>query len=442
MDGAYDRSNRPDLSAYWMPFTANRQFKAAPRLLVAADGMYYRDEDGRQILDGTSGLWCVNAGHARAEIAEAVGRQLMTLDYAPSFQMGHPIAFDFAAALAKIAPGGLDRIFFTNSGSESVDTALKIALAYHRARGEGQRTRLIGREKGYHGVGFGGLSVGGLVNNRRVFTTLPGVDHIRHTQDLARNRFARGQPVHGAERADDLEQLIALHGAETIAAVIVEPVAGSAGVLPPPQGYLERLRAICDAHGILLIFDEVITGFGRLGQPFAAQYFGVTPDLMATAKGITNGVLPMGAVFARREIHDALMNGPEQVIELFHGYTYSGHPVACAAGLATLDIYQREGLFTRAHDLSEIWAEALHALHDAPNVIDIRNLGLMGAVELAPRPDAAGARGYEVLVRALDAGCLVRASGDTIALSPPLIVTPDQIGMLVATLGKVLAEVA
>ncbi len=442
MDGAYNRTNRPDLAAYWMPFTANRQFKENPRLLVSAAGMYYRDEDGREILDGTSGLWCCNLGHARPEIAEAVGRQLMTLDYAPSFQMGHPIAFDFTTALAKIAPKGLDRIFLTNSGSESVDTALKIALAYHRARGQGQRTRLIGREKGYHGVGFGGISVGGLVNNRKTFVLLPGADHIGHTHDPVRNGFTRGLPAHGAERADDLEQLIALHGAETIAAVIVEPVAGSAGVLPPPVGYLQRLRAICDAHGILLIFDEVITGFGRLGSPFAAQHFGVTPDLMTTAKGITNGVLPMGAVFASRAVHDALMTGPDAAIELFHGYTYSGHPVACAAGLATLKIYQRDGLFTRAATLGADWEAAAHALRDAPHVADIRNIGLMAAVELSPRPGAPGARGYEVLVKGLQAGVLMRATADTVALSPPLIISLEEIGRLFATLRKVLEDIA
>jgi beta-alanine--pyruvate transaminase len=437
-----DRLNRPDLDAYWMPFTANRQFKADPRLLVAAKGMYYRTEDGREIIDGASGLWCVNAGHGREEIASAVGQQLLTLDYAPSFQMGHPLAFDFATALAKIAPAGLDRIFFTNSGSESVDTALKIALAYHRARGDGQRTRLIGREKGYHGVGFGGISVGGLVNNRRAFLTLPGADHLEHTHDLEKNAFSKGQPAHGAERADDLERLIALHGAETIAAVIVEPVAGSAGVLPPPVGYLERLRALCTKHGILLIFDEVITGFGRLGAPFAAQFFGVTPDLMTTAKGVTNGAFPMGAVFASRDVHDAMMQGPGGAIELFHGYTYSGHPAACAAGLATLDIYRREGLLTRAAELAPVFEAAVHSLRDCPNVIDIRNLGLMAAVELAPRPDAPGARGYETFVRTLKAGALVRFTGDTIALSPPLIITPAEIAALVASLRSVLETVA
>jgi len=438
MNDISDRRNRPDLDAFWMPFTANRQFKAEPRLLVGAKGMYYRTEDGREIIDGAAGLWCVNAGHGREEIAAAVGQQLLTLDYAPSFQMGHPLAFDFATALAKLAPAGLDRVFFTNSGSESVDTALKIALAYHRARGEGQRTRLIGREKGYHGVGFGGISVGGLVNNRRAFLTLPGADHLRHTHDPERNAFSRGQPAHGAERAEDLERLIALHGAETIAAVIVEPVAGSAGVLPPPVGYLERLRALCTKHGILLIFDEVITGFGRLGAPFASQVFGVTPDLMTTAKGLTNGTFPMGAVFASRGVHDAMMQGPQNAMELFHGYTYSGHPAACAAGLATLEIYRREALLSRATELGPAWEAAIHGLRDCPHVIDIRNLGLMAAIELSPRPDAPGARGYEVLVGALKAGALVRTTGDTIALSPPLIVSAAEIEHLVAILRAVL----
>jgi beta-alanine--pyruvate transaminase len=343
-----------------------------------------------------------------------------------------------ATALAKLAPAGLDRVFFTNSGSESVDTALKIALAYHRARGEGQRTRLVGREKGYHGVGFGGISVGGLVNNRRAFLTLPGADHLRHTHDPEKNAFSRGQPPHGAERADDLERLIALHGAETIAAVIVEPVAGSAGVLPPPVGYLERLRTLCTKHGILLIFDEVITGFGRLGAPFASQFFGVTPDLMTTAKGLTNGAFPMGAVFASRGVHDAMMQGPQNAMELFHGYTYSGHPAACAAGLATLEIYRREGLLTRAADLAAAWEAAIHGLRDCPHVIDIRNLGLMAAIELSPRGDVPGARGYEVLVGALKAGALVRTTGDTIALSPPLIVSEAEIERLVAILRAVL----
>ncbi|MDO9245538.1 MAG: aspartate aminotransferase family protein [Phenylobacterium sp.] len=434
--------NHPDFAAWWMPFTANRQFKADPRLLTEARGMYYRAADGQEVLDGTSGLWCVNAGHGRAEIAEAVRRQLMTLDFAPSFQMGHPIGFEFAQALTKIAPAGLDRVFFTNSGSESVDTALKIAMAYHRARGEGQRVKLIGREKGYHGVGFGGLSVGGLVNNRRSFVTLPGVDHLPSTYDLARNAFSRGLPVHGAEKADALEGLIALHGAETIAAVIVEPVAGSAGVLPPPVGYLARLREICDRHGILLIFDEVITGFGRVGAAFASQAFGVTPDIMTTAKGLTNGVIPMGAVFVHRAVHDAVVQGPDGAIEFFHGYTYSGHPVACAAGLAVLEIYAREELFGRVAALAPLWEAALHALRAAPHVIDIRNVGLMGAIELSPRDGAPGARGYEVLVSALKAGLLVRATGDTIALSPPLIISQAEIDKLTGILGGVLAAIA
>ena len=434
--------NRPDLSAFWMPFTANRQYKDAPRLLVEASGMYYRTIDGDSVLDGTAGLWCCNLGHAREEITEAVARQLATLDFAPTFQMGHPLPFRLAAALSEFAPPGLDRIFFTNSGSESVDTALKMALAYHRARGEGQRLRLIGREKGYHGVGFGGISVGGLVNNRRTYLTLPGADHIAHTFDIERNAFSRGLPEHGAEKADEVERLVALHGAETIAAVIVEPVAGSAGVLPPPKGYLERLRAVCDRHGILLIFDEVITGFGRLGEPFGAQALGVTPDIMTTAKGITNGALPMGAVFAHRKVHDAIVQGPPAAIEFFHGYTYSGHPVACAAALASLEVYRRDGLFTRVKSLARLWEDSIHALRAKPHVIDIRNIGLMGAIELAPRADAPGARGYEVLVKALKAGLLIRATGDIIALSPPLIISEAEIGKLFDILGGVLDDLA
>jgi beta-alanine--pyruvate transaminase len=435
--------NTLSLEAFWMPFTANRQFKAAPRLLASAEGMHYTTVDGRKVLDGSAGLWCVNAGHGRRQIAAAVERQLMTLDYAPSFQIGHPIAFDFAEKLAAIAPDGLDRIFFANSGSEAVDTALKIALAYHRAAGQPTRTRLIGRERGYHGVGFGGMSVGGMVNNRRAFAThLPGVDHIRHTHDLARNAFSKGQPAHGAELADDVERLVALHGADTIAAVIVEPVAGSTGVLIPPQGYLQRLRTLCDKHGILLIFDEVITGFGRLGTPFAANYFGVTPDLMTTAKGITNGTIPMGAVFANRKIHDALMTGPESQIELFHGYTYSAHPVACAAGLATLEIYRQEGLLTRGATLADYWQDAMHALRALPNVIDIRTIGLVAGIELAPRPEAAGARAYEVMVDCFNRGLVLRVSGDALALSPPLIVEREQIDSMVAILGDALKRVA
>ena len=440
------RRNAPSLDAFWMPFTANRQFKAAPRLLASAEGMHYATVDGDRVLDGTAGLWCVNAGHGRASIASAVERQLRTLDFAPTFQMGHPIAFEFAERLAAIAPGGpaaqLDRVFFTNSGSESVDTALKIALAYQRAIGQGARTRLIGRERGYHGVGFGGISVGGLVNNRRTFPTLPNIDHLRHTHD-ARNLFSRGLPEHGAELADDLERLVQLHGAETIAAVIVEPLAGSTGVLLPPKGYLERLREIATRHGILLIFDEVISGFGRLGAAFATDLFGVVPDLVTTAKGLTNGVLPMGAVFASRAVHDALMHGPDAAIELFHGYTYSGHPAACAAGLATLDIYEGEGLLTRGATLGDAWRDAwFGALEGAGKVVDIRAIGLVAGIELAPRDGAPGARGYDVFVECLKRGLLVRVTGDTIALSPPLIVETGQIAEMVEIVSGVIADVA
>ncbi len=443
---AFSGRNTPSTAAHWMPFTANRQFKAAPRMLVEADGMFYRSEDGRSILDGTAGLWCVNLGHRRPRITEAVARQLATLDYAPCFQMGHPVAFELAERLAAIAPGGpeagLDRIFFTNSGSESVETALKIAIAYQRAIGQGTRTRLIGRERGYHGGGFGGISVGGIVNNRRAFPMLPGVDHLRHTHDLARNAFTRGQPEHGAELADDLERMVALHGADTIAAVIVEPVAGSTGVLIPPMGYLQRLRALCDQHGILLIFDEVITGFGRLGMPFATDFFAVTPDLVATAKGLTNGVVPMGAVFASRRIHDALMQGPAAAIELFHGYTYSGHPVAAAAALAALAIYEEEALMTRAADLETEWEAAFHALAGARHVIDVRTLGLIAGIELEPRPGAPGTRGYEVFVDCFERGLLVRVTGDIIALSPPLVVEREQIATMAGLLAEAIARVA
>nr|WP_210258185.1 aspartate aminotransferase family protein [Rhizobium sp. 57MFTsu3.2] len=434
-------SNRPSLDNFWMPFTANRQFKTAPRLLASAEGMYYTDIDGNKVLDGTAGLWCVNAGHGRQRIADAVARQLQVMDFAPTFQMGHPVAFDFAERLARIAPGGpsakLDRVFFTGSGSESVDTALKIAIAYQRAIGQGTRTRIIGREKGYHGVGFGGISVGGLVNNRRVFPQIPA-DHMRHTLDIERNGFSKGLPQHGVELADDLERLVALHGAETIAAVIVEPMSGSAGVILPPKGYLERLRAIADKHGILLIFDEVITGFGRLGTPFATDYFGVVPDLVTTAKGLTNGAIPMGAVFASRKVHDALMAGPESQIELFHGYTYSGHPVASAAGIATLEIYEEEGLLTRAASLTDTWQDALHSLKGLRHVIDIRNLGLVGAIELASRDGAPGARAYDVFVDCFQKGLLIRVTGDTIALSPPLIIESDEIWKIVSVLGDAL----
>ncbi len=440
-----NNTNAPSLDNFWMPFTANRQFKAAPRLLASASGMYYTDVDGHQVLDGTAGLWCCNAGHGRKQITQAVERQISTMDFAPTFQMGHNIAFDFAEKLAAIAPGGpdakLDRVFFTNSGSESVDTALKIAIAYQRAIGQGTRTLIIGREKGYHGVGFGGISVGGLVNNRRVFPQIPA-DHMRHTLDIGRNAFSKGLPEHGIELADDLERLVQLHGAEKIAAVIVEPMSGSAGVVLPPKGYLERIRATADKHGILVIYDEVITGFGRLGTPFAVDYFGVKPDLVTTAKGLTNGAIPMGAVFASRTVHDALMTGPDNAIELFHGYTYSGHPVACAAGLATLEIYAEEGLLTRGAELAEHWQNALHSLKGAPNVIDIRNLGLVGAIELSSREGAIGARAYDVFVDCFKKGLLIRVTGDVIALSPPLIVEKEQIDTIVSMIGDALKRAA
>jgi beta-alanine--pyruvate transaminase len=430
-----------DLNAFWMPFTANRQFKKAPRLLASAKDMHYITSDGRSVLDGTAGLWCVNAGHGRPKIVDAVQRQIATLDYAPAFQMSHPQAFEFASRLVQITPEELDHVFFTNSGSESVETALKIALGYHQARGEGSRSRLIGRERGYHGVNFGGMSVGGIVANRKVFgTLLPGVDHIRHTHNLTRNAFSRGEPEHGADLADDLERLVDLHHASTIAAVVVEPVAGSTGVLVPPKGYLRRLREICDRHGILLVFDEVITGFGRLGTPFAADYFGVTPDIMITAKGLTNGVVPMGAVFVRREIHDAFMAGPEHVIELFHGYTYSAHPLACAAGLATLDTYAEEGIFARASELGLYWEDAIHSLKGARYVVDVRNIGLMGAIELEPSLGQPTKRAFSVFLECFERGVLIRTTGDIIALSPPLIVSKGQIDQIIGTIADVLNQ--
>jgi len=433
-----------DLEAFWMPFTANRQFKANPRLLTRAEGMHYWTADGRQVIDAVAGLWCVNAGHGRREIKEAVARQLSVMEYAPTFQMGHPIAFELANRLAAIAPPGMDRVFFTNSGSESVDTALKISIGYHRARGAGQRTRFIGREKGYHGVGFGGMSVGGMVNNRKFFgsSMLPGVDHLPHTLDISHNAFSRGLPQWGMHLANELERLVALHDASTIAAVIVEPISGSAGVVLPPVGYLKRLREICDKHDILLIFDEVITGFGRVGKPFASQAFDVIPDLMTTAKGLSNGAIPMGAVFAQRKIHDAFMQGPENVIELFHGYTYSAHPVACAAALATLDIYATEELLTRAAALSPTWEDAVHSMRGLPNVIDVRNYGLIAAVELEPRAGKPGARAFDVFLKCFERGVMVRQTGDVIALSPPLIIERSHITQIVETLSQVIRETA
>ncbi len=432
------------LDAQWMPFTANRAFKQTPRLLVRAKDMHYTDVDGRSILDGTSGLWCVNAGHCREPIADAIAGAARELDYAPGFQMGHPLAFELADRVARLTPAGMDRVFFTGGGSEAVDTALKIALAYHRARGEPARVKFVGRERGYHGVGFGGISVGGIENNRRAFAAqlLPGVDHIRHTHDIARNAFSRGMPQHGDEFADDLERVVAQHGAESIAAVIVEPMAGSTGVLVPPVGYLERLRAICDRHGILLIFDEVITGFGRLGGAFAANVLGVTPDMITMAKGLTNGAVPMGAVAVKRALHDAVMEGAPSGIELFHGYTYSGHPLACAAGIATLELYESEGLFTRAAGLAAYFENAVHALRDTPNVIDVRNMGLVAGIELTPRDGATGARGFETFVRCFERGVLIRVTGDTIALSPPLIIKREQIDELTGVLADVLRTTA
>ena len=437
----------PDLQPYWMPFTANRYFKQHPLLLESASGMYYTTRDGQKILDGIAGLWCVNAGHCHPRIVAAVQEQVGRLDYATAFNLGHAGAFELASEVVKLAPGNLGHAFFVNSGSEAVDTALKIVLAYHRARGEGQRFRFIGRERGYHGVGFGGISVGGMVANRRVFASamLPGVDHLPHTHDLARNAFSRGQPAHGVELADALERVIALHDPSTIAAVIIEPVSGSAGVLLPPKGYLERIRAICDRHNLLLIFDEVITGFGRTGSAFAAQTFGVQPDLMTVAKGISSGVVPMGAVLVDRRIYEACVSsgaGPEQAIEFFHGYTYSGHPLACAAGLAALAVYRDEGLFERAAALAPAFADALHSLKGAPHVIDVRNIGLMGAVELEPRKDQPTLRALDVFRHCFANGVLVRTTGDTIALTPPLIIEPAQIGQIVDALGKALKAVA
>ena len=442
-DSSAAPASQPSMGAYWMPFTASRQFKKSPRLLAKASGMHYWTPEGRQILDGCAGLWCVNAGHSRPRIVQAIAEQAAEMDFAPPFNMGHPKAFELAERLVKLTPPGLDKVFYTNSGSEAVESALKMAIAYHRMRGDAARTRLIGRERGYHGVNFGGISVGGIGPNRKSFgPMLTGVDHLRHTHDLARNAFSRGMPEHGAELADDLERLIALHDASTIAAVIVEPVAGSTGVLIPPKGYLERLRAICDKHGILLIFDEVITGFGRLGSPFASTHFNVTPDLMTVAKGITNGCVPMGAVFAKSAIHDVFMTGPEHVIEFMHGYTYSGHPLACAASLGTLDTYAEEGLLTRGAKMAPVLEEALHSMRDLPHVIDLRNIGLVGAIELAPRAGEPGKRGFEVLLACWERGLLIRTTGDTIAISPPLIVESGHIEQIVGTLSDVLKSIA
>lgn len=433
------------LDALWMPFTANKAYKAHPRILVSAKDMHYRSDDGREILDGTAGLWCVNAGHCRQSIVDAMMQAATTLDYAPGFQMGHPLMFALAGRLAAVLPDGMDSVFFSGSGSESVDSALKIALAYHQARGEPQRVRFIGRQRGYHGVGFGGISVGGIENNRKTFAAqlLPHVDHLPHTFDLAHQAFSKGQPQWGGHLADALEELVTRHGAETIAAVIVEPMAGSTGVLLPPVGYLERLRELCTKYGILLIFDEVITGFGRVGAPFAAQAFGVTPDILTVAKGLTNAAVPMGATCVKTSIYDTVVQSSPRGIEFFHGYTYSGHPLAAAAGLAALDVYQNEGLLTRAATLGPVWEEALHSLRDAPHVIDIRNIGLVGGIELAVRDGVAGARGYDVFTNAFHAqDALIRVTGDIIALSPPLIISEEQIHELVGKVRRAIEATA
>jgi beta-alanine--pyruvate transaminase len=433
-----------DLEPFWMPFTANRAFKARPRLIAGAKNMHYFTPDGRKVFDGSAGLWCTNAGHNRDPIVAAIQKQAAELDFTPTFQFGHPKAFELAGRIAALAPGDLDHVFFCNSGSEAVDTALKIALAYHNVRGNASRVRLIGRERGYHGVGFGGVSVGGMVANRKQFgTLLAGVDHLSSTYNRAEQAFSVGEPEWGAHLADELDRLVALHDASTIAAVIVEPVAGSTGVLPPPKGYLQRLRQICDKHGILLIFDEVITGYGRLGAAFAAERYGVIPDLITFAKGITSGSVPMGGVIARKGIYDAFMKGPEHVIELFHGYTYSAHPLACAAGLAALDLYRDEGLFERAKKLEPVWAQAAMGLKGLPNVLDIRTVGLTAGIDLASRPDAVGKRGMEALENAFhDHDLMFRIAGDAIAVSPPLIITEAQIGELFGKLAKVIKQVA
>ena len=434
---------RPNnLDAFWMPYSDNKYFKDRPRMLARAEGMHYYTPEGREILDGTSGLWCCNAGHGRREIVEAIQKQAAIMDFAPAFQLGHPIAFEAASRVADMTPEGMDRVFFTNSGSEAADTALKIALAYHKARGESSRVRLIGRERGYHGVGFGGMSVGGIGPNRKQFgALLPYVDHLPHTHLPAKNSYCRGEPPHGAELADVLENLVALHGAETIAAVMVEPVAGSTGVLVPPVGYLKRLRDICTKHGILLIFDEVITGFGRLGANFGAERLGVVPDIMTMAKGLTNAAVPMGAVAVKNEIYDAIVTGTSAGIEFFHGYTYSSHALACAAGIASIDLYANEGLFARARALESHWEAAMHSLAGLPHVIDIRNVGIVAGIEIEARAGAVGKRAMEVFHRCFDTGLLIRVTGDIIALSPPLILEKAHIDEMIGRIGDVLEMV-
>ena len=439
------RTNMPnDLEAFWMPFTANRAYKKNPRMIARAKDMHYYTPEGRAILDGTAGLWCANAGHNRPTIVAAIQEQAEELDFAPTFQFGHPKAFQLATRIAALAPGDLDHVMFCNSGSEAIDTALKTAIAYHITRGQGQRTRLIGRERGYHGVGFGGISVGGIVSNRKMFgTLLAGVDHLPHTYNREHQAFTKGEPEWGAHLADDLERIVALHDASTIAAVVVEPMAGSTGVLPPPKGYLQRLRAICDKYGILLIFDEVICGFGRLGASFAAERYSVQPDMICFAKGITNGAVPMGGVIVRKDIHDAFMHGPEHAVEFFHGYTYSGHPLAAAAGLATLDLYRDEDIFAGAKKMEPVWADAIHSLRGLPNVLDIRTLGLVAAVDLASRPDAVGRRAFDGMNHAFfEEGMMVRTAGETLVLTPPLIISENQIDEVAGKMAKIIKAVA
>ena len=437
---ATPRLSPNDLEAYWMPFTANRAFKARPRLVVRAKDMHYYKSDGSAVLDGAAGMWCCNAGHNRSPIVEAIQHQAAELDYAPPFQFGIPQAFTLANRIAALAPADLDHVFFANSGSEAVDTALKIALAYHSVRGEGGRTRLIGRERGYHGVGFGGTSVGGIANNRKYFgTLLAGVDHLPHTYNREQQAFTKGEPEWGAHLADELERIVALHDASTIAAIIVEPMAGSTGVLPPPKGYLQKLRAVCDKYGLLLIFDEVITGFGRLGHAFAAERYGVVPDMITFAKGVTSGTVPMGGVVVRKGIYDAFMRGPEHVIELFHGYTYSAHPLAVAAGIATLDLYREEDLFARAKKLEPKWADAAMNLKSLPGVLDIRTVGLTVAIDLSSRPDAFGKRAFEIMERGFhEENLMLRALAETVVLTPPLIVSESQVGELFGKLEKLI----
>ncbi len=452
MDGTYQGQDtkgnqwqwppsRDFLDAYWMPFSGNRHFKANPRMVVGAEGMHYKLADGRDLMDGIAGLWCCNAGHGRKRISDAIKNQIDELDYSPAFQMGHYKAFDLANRLTAMFPGDINHAFFVNSGSESVETALKMALAYHKARGEGGRTRLIGREKGYHGANFGSTAVGGMTANRKMYGNLvTGVDHLRHTHGIEENRFTRGEPQHGAEFADDLERLVELHDPSTIAAVIVEPLCASAGVILSPKGYLERIRAICDKYGILMILDEVITCFGRIGKPNASEFYGIVPDIVCTAKALANGIIPMGATLVRSHVYDAFMHGPDYMVELFHGYTFSGNPMACAAAHAALDIYEEDGLYYKGTTLGPYWEDAVHSLKGLPHVRDLRNLGLIAGIELEPIPGAPGKRAFDLWWKAFQRGLLIRTTGDTIALSPPLIIEKEHIDFAFGLLAELLAE--